>query len=114
MRGLLIGVLVSTFFAVTLSWGSEKEQYDQGKRVFTNNCQICHGANGKGDGPASASFTPRPQNFTDPKFWQQKDIDKLITLTIEDGHGMMPPISLKPNEIKAVIDYISSAFKPVR
>lgn len=73
---------------------------------------MCHGADGKGNGPASASFNPRPVNLTDPKFWQQKEINKTITDTIEHGHGMMPPMGLKPDQIKAVIDYLSHTFKP--
>jgi mono/diheme cytochrome c family protein len=114
MIRILIAVLIATFFGETMLWAqsSKKGEYEQGKGIYTNNCQICHGANGKGDGPAAASFSPRPANFTDPAFWQRKDIDKFITDTVENGHGMMPPIALKDSDIKAVIDYISHTFKP--
>ena len=33
--------------------------------MFQKNCQKCHGAEGRGDGPESASFDPRPANFHD-------------------------------------------------
>jgi mono/diheme cytochrome c family protein len=111
---------VLLFMTVILFWGSillwpgcgKAAEYEQGKNLYDNRCQICHGADGKGNGPASSSFTPRPVNLTGPKFWQQKDIDKTITNTIEHGHGMMPPMGLSPDQIKAVIDYLSHAFKP--
>lgn len=34
-----------------------------GKQVFTTNCETCHGADAKGDGPAGASLTPKPANL---------------------------------------------------
>jgi high-affinity iron transporter len=93
---------------------SRADDYDQGKNIYENNCQMCHGANGKGDGPAAAAFSPHPQNFTDPKFWKQKNVNKIITNTIEHGHGLMPAVGLGPDQIKAIIDYISHTFKPNR
>jgi mono/diheme cytochrome c family protein len=114
MKKILIAVLIATFFGGTLLWAqnSEKGEYERGKGIYSNNCQICHGANGKGDGPAAASFSPSPANFTGPNLWKGKDVDKTITDAVENGHGMMPPIALKANEIKAVIHYISHTFKP--
>jgi mono/diheme cytochrome c family protein len=114
MTGTLTFVATVCFisFLMASANGDAAEEYDRGKNIYENRCQMCHGANGKGDGPAAAAFHPRPENFTDPKFWQQKDVNKAITDTIERGHGMMPPIGLKPEQIKAVIDYISHAFRP--
>jgi mono/diheme cytochrome c family protein len=102
----LAGVLL--FVAISSAAG----EVDRGKTIYENKCQMCHGANGKGDGPAAAAFNPKPQNFTDPKFWEKKDVDNLITNTIEQGHGLMPAVTLQPGEIKDVIDYISHTFKP--
>jgi mono/diheme cytochrome c family protein len=91
---------------------STADEYDQGKKIYENNCKICHGANGKGDGPAAAALSPKPADFTSPKFWQQKNVDRLITDTVENGHGMMPSFNLKQGEIKDIIDYLAHTFKP--
>jgi mono/diheme cytochrome c family protein len=94
--------------------GIEASEDNQGRSIYENKCQMCHGPKGDGNGPAAAAFNPKPASFTDSKFWKQKDIDKTITNTIEHGHGIMPPISLNPGQIKAVIDYISHTFRPSR
>lgn len=36
---------------------------NQGKAIYTSDCAPCHGANGKGDGPAAASLNPPPLDF---------------------------------------------------
>jgi mono/diheme cytochrome c family protein len=90
---------------------TKADEYAQGKKLYSDKCQICHGVNGKGDGPAASALSPKPANFTDSKFWQG-DVDKKITDTIENGHGMMPAFDLKPAQIKDIIDYLAHAFKP--
>ena len=35
----------------------------QGAEVFQSNCQMCHGEQGHGDGPASGSLDPQPKNL---------------------------------------------------
>ncbi len=35
----------------------------EGSRLFAQNCTACHGAAGRGDGPAALALTPRPANF---------------------------------------------------
>lgn len=37
----------------------------RGELLFQTNCAACHGAKGRGDGPAAPSLSPRPVNFTD-------------------------------------------------
>jgi len=34
-----------------------------GAEVFKNNCEVCHGPQGHGDGPAGASLDPAPKNL---------------------------------------------------
>jgi len=114
VKKILAYIMVIIFLPTIMLWAksAEENRFDQGKNLYDNKCQICHGADGKGNGPAASSFNPRPVNLTDSKFWQQKDIDKTITNTIEHGHGMMPPMGLGSDQIKAVTDYMSHAFKP--
>ncbi|MCC7069826.1 MAG: c-type cytochrome [Deltaproteobacteria bacterium] len=68
----------------------------EAKQIFATRCAPCHGANGAGDGPASAGLTPKPANFTIPD-WQSKVTDDHIEKIIAYG-GMavgksaaMPP-----------------------
>lgn len=35
----------------------------QGARLFADNCAACHGATGRGDGPAATALSPKPANF---------------------------------------------------
>lgn len=56
------------------------------------------------------SFSPPPDNFTDPKFWQG-DVDKKISDAVTKGKKQMVPVDLKPEEIKAVTAYIHKTFK---
>lgn len=35
----------------------------EGAEIFQTNCEMCHGAQGHGDGPASGSLDPKPKNL---------------------------------------------------
>jgi mono/diheme cytochrome c family protein len=35
-----------------------------GQKLYVSNCQTCHGASGKGDGPGGAALEKRPADFT--------------------------------------------------
>jgi mono/diheme cytochrome c family protein len=37
----------------------------QGGEVFHTNCEMCHGPQGHGDGPAGQSLDPRPRNLAE-------------------------------------------------
>ena len=113
MKGMIVFIIVGMVLgSVLFSFkGVEASEYSQGKDIYENKCQMCHGPKGDGKGPAAAAFNPKPTNFNDSKFWKQKDVNKIITDTIEHGHGMMPPMGLNPDQIKAVTDYLSHAFK---
>lgn len=104
LAGIMVGI------ALFCAEGLPASQYEQGKELFVDNCVVCHGKDGKGDGPGAIAFNPKPANFTDPKFWQG-DVEKKIADTIRNGHAPMPAFDLTPDQIKAVIDYLKQEFK---
>ena len=38
---------------------------DSGKRLYADYCAVCHGKEGRGDGPVTGMFGPKPFDFTD-------------------------------------------------
>jgi mono/diheme cytochrome c family protein len=105
-------IMLMVLPAAVLLWSTAVSGKDdgQGRKIYNEKCQFCHGIKGDGKGPAAASMNPRPDDFNDPQFWKRND-EKKISETIEKGHGMMPAFDMKPDEIKAVMDYISDSFK---
>jgi mono/diheme cytochrome c family protein len=45
--------------------GLDGADIERGSTLFATHCATCHGANGKGDGPAAPGLLPPPANFTD-------------------------------------------------
>ncbi len=39
----------------------------KGAQVFKNNCEMCHGPQGHGDGPAGQALDPKPRNLAELK-----------------------------------------------
>ena len=106
----LVKVMVVTviFLSCGIAFGSE---YDRGKLLYEEKCMICHGANGKGDGPAASALSPPPRDFSKPEFWNRENVDQIITNQVKNGKGSMPAFKLNEDEIKAIIDFMSHAFK---
>ncbi len=77
---------------------------EDGKEMFEKKCAICHGKDG----------VPKPMakgagNFSDAK-WQADHTVDVITKTITNGRGKMLSYKdkLKPEEIKALAEYIKT------
>ena len=59
---------------VVIDEASRKEA----EEIFANRCTPCHGPEGAGNGPASATLNPKPRNFQD-RAWQtsvKQDLSK--------------------------------------
>jgi mono/diheme cytochrome c family protein len=88
------------------------------KEIFATRCTPCHGAEGKGDGAASASLTPPPRNFHDPA-WQSSVDDAYLEKIIKLGGAAvgkstaMPsnPDLTDPAVISALKDYVRALGK---
>jgi mono/diheme cytochrome c family protein len=88
-------------------------------QIFATRCTPCHGPTGRGDGPASAGLTPKPRNFTDPK-WQAAVTDEHIEKIVQYGGAAVgkspampsnPDLTSKPEVVAALRAHVRSLKK---
>ena len=71
----------------------------EAESIYKSRCALCHGATGKGDGPAGAALNPKPRDMTDPA-WQKSVTDEHIEKIIVGGGpavGMSPMMAANPD-----------------
>ena len=82
----------------------------EGREIFKTRCSVCHGLEGKGDGPGATGLNPKPRNLSDPE-WQKSVDDAYIEKIIQYGglavgkSAMMPSnpdLNSKPEVIKGI------------
>jgi mono/diheme cytochrome c family protein len=89
----------------------------KGKELYGQNCVTCHGASGKGDGPAGAALTPKPRNFTDAAY-MDKLTDSDVRNTVKYGGGIkgMPQMPSNPQyndaDLSALVAYVRTFSHP--
>ncbi len=93
-----------------------------GQRIYAQHCQVCHGPDGRGNGPAAPSLIPRPRNFALGQFKykttpsDQPPTDEDLIAVVRDGldASAMPYWGdlLTGSEIRQVVTYIKT-FSPV-
>ena len=104
---IMFGTLFSTNAAADYSKTFE------GYKVFNKYCFICHGAEGKGDGPLAGKIGTAPANLTDDTRLAKRT-DKELTAIIEGSapHGTvssdMPQWSraLSYTQIRSLVSYV--------
>lgn len=57
--------------------------------LFTDNCVLCHGETGMGDGPGAKAIKVKPANFTDAKM-MDAETDGSLFWKMSNGRGPMP------------------------
>ena len=77
-----------------------------GKPIFEKNCLSCHGATGKGNGPAAKDLKVTPGDLSNPKLWEQTDGALFRKLT--EGRTPMPTFDklLTETDRWQVINYV--------
>jgi cytochrome c5 len=83
-----------------------------GNKIYQERCALCHGPEGKGDGPAAAGLNPKPRNHTDGTYMKTRTDDQLLEV-IHHGKGGMPAWGgiLTETEIHAVLKHFRTLAK---
>ena len=89
------------------------ESIARGRQLFSKDCAICHGAEGRGDGAAAAALPQRPDDLSriaaPPVF-----PDGVVAYRIINGVKLMPAFksTLSENEIWDLLNFIRSLAPP--
>jgi mono/diheme cytochrome c family protein len=79
----------------------------EGAKVFKSNCEMCHGPQGHGDGPAGGSLDPKPKNLA---ILQESAADDYLFWRISEGKPGTSMVAwkgiLKEEQIWQVVSFI--------
>jgi mono/diheme cytochrome c family protein len=87
-------------------------ELSSGMVVYSQECQACHGENGRGDGPQAVSLAVKPPDWSDPALLAQKSLQELFDATRQGDDQGMPGYSSKLNDsqIWSVVSYMRTLW----
>ena len=109
--------LVAAVLGLAAGAAGQSPDLATGERVFRDNCAVCHGATGDGQGMAAHHFKTPPRDLTKGRFKfrstasGQIPTDADLVRTIVHGipsTGMVPQNHLSDAEVQAVIAFVKS------
>ena len=118
LRPLVVAVAAS---ALATAVGRSDTAPTDGEAIYRAKCAQCHGADGKGDGPAAALLSPRPTDFTAARYkirttaFGSLPTDEDLARSVRDGlFGTAMPAwktFLSDAEVRDVVAYVKR-FSP--
>lgn len=101
------------YIRITMMRPSTSEDGEKGRRLYAENCSVCHGDDGRGARWTITNLKPPPRNFTLPGMADQLSRHYMRKVV---RHGKadtaMPGFSVQLSEqdISSVVDYVRQAF----
>ena len=91
----------------------------QGQSIYFKTCSLCHGQSGKGDGPASAAFNPKPRDHTNGRYMDTlSNVHIFNVIKFGGGQYGKPTMPAQPmlsdDDIKATIAYVRTLSNTYR
>lgn len=89
---------------------ADADSIARGEALFAQNCVVCHGANGEGDGPLAASLKPPP---ADLRVMAPMHPPGDLAWKIAEGRGAMPSWrqTLSEQQIWDLVNYLKHGLE---
>ena len=78
----------------------------RGAEVFAHNCAGCHGAAGRGDGPAAVALVPAPRNLTTAQLSERR-LSESLWYGVR-GSSMPPWNDLATGDLRGLVAYLKT------
>jgi len=94
-------------------WVENKDMVAHGQKIYAQNCAMCHGAEGKGDGAAGQALNPKPRNLVEGPWKKGGGYIGLYTVVTDGlaGTSMAGYGHLKSVDRWALVQFIQSFTK---
>ncbi len=98
---------------VTEPWVTNADMVKHGAKLYAQNCAMCHGATGLGDGAAGQALNPKPRNLVEGPWKKGGGYIGLYTVLTEGiaGSSMASYAHFKPVDRWALVQFIDSITK---
>jgi mono/diheme cytochrome c family protein len=82
---------------------------EEGRPIYVAKCQACHGAEGKGDGPAARALPKKPKDLSSPAFWTSMSDDQVRAAITSGLPGtIMREFPMPPAQLNDLMAYLKS------
>ncbi|MCG8016323.1 MAG: c-type cytochrome [Candidatus Thiodiazotropha sp. 'RUGA'] len=111
----IIGIV--DYITITMMRPTTVEEGEQGRRLYAENCSVCHGDDGSGARWTLTNLKPPPRNFTVPGTAEQLSLDHMLKVVrYGKADTAMPGFAsqLSDHDISQVVNYVRQAFMSER
>jgi cytochrome c553 len=99
----------------TTTIANQSEAAYDARKYFRNRCQVCHGEDGKGDGPGAAALNPKPRDYTNAAWQMSVTDDYLMKIIVKGGAAVGKSPGMPPNpDLESKADTVREIVKIVR
>jgi putative copper export protein/mono/diheme cytochrome c family protein len=88
LRPGIVEAYPTSFYASTQPYAAPSVA--RGAPLYAQNCTVCHGATGRGDGPLADKLPVRPADLTEPHLFAHKVGEIFWWVSYGKGNGVMP------------------------
>jgi putative copper export protein/mono/diheme cytochrome c family protein len=106
LRPGIVRAYPTSFYASTQSYAAPSVA--RGMPLYAQNCMVCHGVAGRGDGPLANTLPTRPRNLTVPHLFAHKVGDIFWWVSHGSDSGVMPGFAnkLTPDQRWDLINFV--------
>jgi putative copper resistance protein D len=106
LRPGIVSAYPTSFYASTQPYAAPSVA--RGSPLYAQNCAVCHGAGGRGDGPLADKLPIRPADLTEPHLFAHKVGEMYWWITYGRDNGVMPGFAdkLTPDQRWDLINFV--------